>query len=150
MMERTFVSASPEETRAFAASLAPLLPENCFIALFGKMGMGKTEFVRGLCSALVPGARLSSPTYTVLNVYSSGKIKVNHFDMYRISDEDSLESTGFYDVIRNGVTVCEWSENVPFALPDKYLAVRFTAPSGSSRRIELKTIGAETYADLGY
>lgn len=149
-MKRVYVSESPEQTRSIAASLASSLPERCFIALFGGMGMGKTEFVRGLCGALVPDARVTSPTYTVVNMYSSGGVKVNHFDMYRITDEDSLESTGFYDLIREGITVCEWSENIPFALPEKHIVVSFSALSDVSRRIEVKTEGAEDYADTGY
>ena len=149
-MTRVFISDSPERTRSFAGSVAALLPRSCFIALFGDMGMGKTEFVRGLCGALVPGARVSSPTYTVVNVYSSDGVRVNHFDMYRITDEDSLESTGFYDVIREGITVCEWSENIPFALPEKYLSVSFSALSPTSRKIVVRTEGAENYADVGY
>ncbi len=142
-------STSPRETREIAKVFAPLLPDKSFIALYGDMGAGKTEFVRGLCEKLVPEAAVSSPTYTVVNVYSSGGAKVNHFDMYRITDEDSLESCGFYDVSKEGITVCEWSENVPFALPEKYLSVRIEVVSESARRIILKLEGTGRYAELG-
>ena len=150
MTSQRLVSLSVSDTEDIAADIAKQIPNVCFIALYGDLGAGKTAFVRGLCRELVPDARVSSPTYTVVNVYSSKTGRVNHFDMYRVTDEDSLESVGFWDYLPTGVTVCEWSENVPFALPEKYLEVRIERIGETERSVEITLKGASRYADLGY
>lgn len=127
----TIFTDSPEATERVGVELAELmlgdssLPK--FIALYGDLGVGKTAFVRGFTSAVTPGARVKSPTFALVNEYriKGGKNPpVFHFDMYRIGDEDELYSIGFYDYLdRNGVCLTEWSENIPFALPDSHIAV---------------------------
>ena len=120
-------TASPAETEAFGADLAtkllqdPELPR--YIALYGDLGVGKTAFVRGVASVLTPGAAVRSPTFALVNEYR-GKLPVFHFDMYRIESEDDLYSIGYDDYLsRGGVILVEWSEKIPFALPDRFLRV---------------------------
>ncbi len=120
-------TASPEETEHVGAKVAqklldaPTLPR--YIALYGDLGVGKTAFVRGVASVLCPGAAVRSPTFALVNEYR-GQVPVFHFDMYRITDEDDLYSIGYDDyLLRDGVILVEWSENIPFALPDAYLRV---------------------------
>ncbi len=149
-MKSSFKSASVTQTEQIAAALAHKLPDRCFIALFGGLGMGKTAFVRGLASVLTPETMVTSPTYTVVNVYRSRQNRINHFDLYRITDEDGLESVGFYDYLPTGITVCEWCENVPYALPEAYCRVEFRRTGEEEREIEISLIGAESYADLRY
>lgn len=126
MIQSTFTH-SPEETEAVGASVANALLGNGslprFIALYGDLGVGKTAFVRGLASVLAPGAIVRSPTFALVNEYRAKPLSVFHFDMYRIEDEDSLESIGFYDYIDRGICVVEWSENIGYALPESYLRV---------------------------
>lgn len=133
-------SASEQETEAFGREMALLCEKNDFIALYGDMGSGKTVFMRGFVSALVPEARVSSPTYAILNVYENEQNKVNHFDLYRITSEDDLYSTGFEEIIQDGITVCEWSENIPFALPQRYWKIVFSKPSESERILQIERI----------
>ena len=121
-------TASPEETEDFGKQIAEELAGDAslprFIALYGDLGVGKTAFVRGFTSLFSPKARVKSPTFALVNEYKGEKISVFHFDMYRINDEDELYSIGFYDYLdRNGVCLTEWSENIPFALPDRHIAV---------------------------
>ena len=107
-MERTFYSSSPAQTEEIASSLAH---ELCgLIAFYGRMGAGKTAFIRGFVGALNPSARVSSPTYTVVNSYSE---TLYHLDLYRIENEEDLESVGFYDIPKDATILCEWSENLP-------------------------------------
>ena len=120
-------TASPEETEGVGAKVAqklldaPTLPR--YIALYGDLGVGKTAFVRGVASVLCPGAAVRSPTFALVNEYR-GQVPVFHFDMYRITGEDDLYSIGYDDyLLRDGVILVEWSENIPFALPDAYLRV---------------------------
>ena len=118
-----YTSNSEEDTEKIAAEFAKTLKKGDFIAFFGNLGSGKTAFVRGVASVLCPNARVQSPTYAIVNEYR-GNIPVFHFDMYRILDDDSLYSVGFYDYFdRGGVIFTEWSENIPYALPEEYFRV---------------------------
>lgn len=132
----TWNSDSPEQTEALAASFAEKLKSGDFIAFFGDLGSGKTAFVRGLCSTLCPKVRVSSPTFAIVNEYTGGSLDLFHFDMYRITDDDNLFSTGFYDYFdRKGVIAAEWCENIPFALPPSRYEIRFEKIGECARRI---------------
>jgi len=81
-----------------------------------------------------------SPTYNLVNVYG----KVYHFDMYRINDEDDLYSIGFYDYDDGeNIILTEWSENIEFALPKKYLKISIskTGISEDTREIRIESVG---------
>ena len=118
-------TSSPEETEAAGASLARILTDDTslprFIAMYGDLGSGKTAFTRGFASVASPSSAVRSPTFTIVNEYRNGNVPVFHFDMYRIGDEDELYSIGFYDYLSKGFCLCEWSENIEYALPDEYL-----------------------------
>ena len=126
MIQSTF-TFSPEETEAVGASVAKALLEDRalprFIALYGDLGVGKTAFVRGLASVLAPGVAVRSPTFALVNEYRARPLPIFHFDMYRIEDEDALESIGFYDYLDRGLCVVEWSENIGYALPEQYIRI---------------------------
>ena len=142
-------SRSPLDTeaagRALAEALAadPSLPS--FIALYGDLGVGKTAFVRGFASVLAPSARVKSPTFALVNEYKGDRLSVFHFDMYRIESEDELESIGFYDYLtRKGYCLTEWSENIPYALPERSCSVEIRKDSETdteSREIRFSLIG---------
>lgn len=121
------ISNSPSDTENIGAKIASKLKGDELIALFGGLGMGKTAFTRGLCSTLGITEGVSSPTFVLVNEYS-GKFRVYHFDMYRVTTWDDLYSTGFFDYIGNGVLVIEWSENIEGAIPEN--AVRITISHG--------------------
>ena len=118
-----YLSNSTEQTEEIATVLASRLKKGDFVAMYGDLGVGKTAFVRGLARVLAPTASVKSPTYTVVNEYKGEKCKLFHFDVYRITDDDDLYSIGFYDYIRRGISVCEWSENIPWAIPDNAVKV---------------------------
>ena len=138
---KEFISRSEEETEKIGAFVASCCARNDFVALYGDMGSGKTVFMRGFTSSLIPNCRVSSPTYTILNVYEGEDVSVNHFDMYRISSEDDLISTGYEDVLDHGITVTEWSENITEYLPSQYWKVEFHKIEPSTRRITMERIG---------
>lgn len=122
----TRTTASAEETEAVGAELAARLADASlppFVALYGDLGVGKTALTRGLAAVLAPGALVRSPTFALVNEYRSGKTPLFHFDMYRVEGEDDLESIGYWDYLDRGICVVEWSEKIPFALPDAYLRV---------------------------
>ncbi|MBE6700978.1 MAG: tRNA (adenosine(37)-N6)-threonylcarbamoyltransferase complex ATPase subunit type 1 TsaE [Ruminococcaceae bacterium] len=100
-----------------------MLPYPAFVALFGDLGAGKTAFVRGMVKSFDKDAVVTSPTYNIVNKYTSDKKNFYHFDMYRIADEDDLYSVGFYDYLDDAVVVTEWSENITYALPEDVIKV---------------------------
>lgn len=128
------ISNSPKDTETIGAKIASKLKGNEVIALFGGLGMGKTAFTRGLCSSLGISDGVSSPTFALVNEYS-GKYRVYHFDMYRVTTWDDLYSTGFFDYIGNGILVIEWSENIEGALPENAVKISISRGSGDEQRI---------------
>ena len=127
-------TSSAAETEALGAELAKMIKEDTtlprFIAMYGDLGVGKTAFVRGFASILAEGSAVRSPTFALVNEYGDKKCPVYHFDMYRIVDDDDLYSTGFYDYLAGrGICIAEWCENIPFALPDRYLTVKIEKTS---------------------
>ena len=127
-------SNNPEETAALAHKIAGLLKGSEIIAFFGGLGMGKTTFTRSLAEALGSEDDVSSPTFAIVNEYS-GKYKIYHFDMYRITSWEDLYSTGFFDYIETGVLVIEWSENIENALPEGFIRVEIKPGEGEKERI---------------
>ena len=112
-----FVSHSVAETEEFARQLAGMLKPGDCIAYRGGMGAGKTAFTRGLARGLGATEQVTSPTYTIVNEYLSGRMPLFHFDMYRLASADDLWDIGWEDYLdRNGVCAVEWSENVADAM----------------------------------
>ena len=128
------ISNSSDETEQIGAKIGEKLTGTEVIALFGGLGMGKTAFTRGLCSALEINEGVSSPTFALVNEYS-GKFKVYHFDMYRVDTWDDLYSTGFFDYIGNGILVIEWSENIEGALPENTVRITINRGDSDNKRI---------------
>lgn len=135
-------TSSAEETEAFGAAIAKHSIEKSiqFIALYGDLGAGKTAFTRGFASVTCKDASVCSPTYSIVNEYD-GDVPLFHFDMYRIEDEDSLESIGFYDYFGRGIIITEWSENIPYALPEKYLKIVISKLNENNRKISAYIVG---------
>lgn len=121
-----FITHSPEQTEALGARLAAALQPGDVVAYFGTLGMGKTAFTRGLARGLGVREAVTSPTYTIVNEYLSGRLPLFHFDMYRLPDEDALFDIGWEDYLeRGGVCAVEWSEQVEDALPPESIRVTF-------------------------
>lgn len=118
-MKKIFHTKTVEETESIGSELARSIDPNvpAFIAMYGDLGVGKTAFVRGVASVLAPGARVKSPTYTIVNKYEGCGLPLYHMDVYRISDEDELYAIGFDDYVNTGICIVEWSENIPDSIP---------------------------------
>ncbi len=102
---------SVEETYALAAKIADTLEGGEIILLEGDLGAGKTTFTKGLARALGVADEVTSPTFTILNVYEDGRLKLNHLDMYRIENSDELAELGIEECFdEDGVTVIEWNK----------------------------------------
>ena len=117
---KEFISKNVSDTDAIASEIASLLKKGDVLALYGEMGAGKTAFVRGLVKALCPECLplVHSPTFAIVNEYEGDSVTVYHYDLYRISDEDDLYSTGYFDRLGGeGIVVTEWSELIDAAIP---------------------------------
>ena len=133
---------SERETEECGKAFAARLKKGDFVAMYGDLGAGKTAFVRGMAELLVPGERVSSPTYAIVNEYVGDEHTLCHFDMYRITDEDDLYSIGFWDYT-DCIFAVEWAENIPYALPEHYYTVTVTKGEGDKRYIEIEEKGAK-------
>ncbi|MBR4798692.1 MAG: tRNA (adenosine(37)-N6)-threonylcarbamoyltransferase complex ATPase subunit type 1 TsaE [Clostridia bacterium] len=135
-----YISKSIKDTEEIAAEVAKGLEKGGFLALYGEMGAGKTAFVRGLVKALCPECLplVHSPTFAIVNEYAGENITVYHFDLYRLTDEDDLLSTGFYDYIDGrSVIVTEWSELFENAIPPEAVRLKIEILGETERRFTL-------------
>ena len=139
-MEKILNSYSAEQTEQIGASVAELLLSDRslprFVALYGDLGVGKTAFTRGFTHFAIPAAKVKSPTFALVNEYIGDKVKICHFDMYRIEGEDDLYSIGYDDYLAgNGYIIVEWSENIDYAIPSDAIYVNIERhPDGDDMR----------------
>ena len=141
-----FITHSPMETEQLGQKLGQTLPAGTVIAYRGDLGAGKTAFTRGLARGLGITDPVTSPTYTIVNEYLSGRLPLFHFDMYRLHSADDLFDIGWDDYLeRGGICAVEWSENVTEAMEDA-LTVTIQKIGEESRKITLE--GGPTLADL--
>ena len=141
-----FITNSPEETEAVGLALGKVLTPGTILAYEGDLGAGKTAFTRGLARGLGCTDTVTSPTYTIVNEYLSGRLPLFHFDMYRLASSDDLWDIGWEDYLdRGGICAVEWSENVADAM-EGAVRVRIEKTGEESRRITLE--GGDCLADL--
>jgi len=136
-----FYSKSVYDTEKIAAKIASKLEKGSFLALYGDMGAGKTAFVRGLVSALIPEciSLVHSPTFAIVNEYNGNNLTIYHFDLYRLKDEDDLYSTGFFDYpSKDCIMITEWSELFEDCIPKNAIKVHIKIVSESERIISYK------------
>lgn len=138
------VSNSPAATEHFASGLAQLLEPGDFVSLYGELGAGKTRFAAGIARGLGvdPSQPVTSPTYTILNIYH-GRIPLYHFDLYRLAGDDDIADLGFHEYFYgNGVCLVEWSERMASELPSERLDISFRYIDEQVRSIELTPTSA--------
>lgn len=114
---------SEQETRQVARAMAAGLRRGDVVALYGDLGAGKTQFVKGLCEAFrVPDA-VTSPTFVILNRYSgfensNKEIFIFHFDLYRVQTAEEIYDLGYEEFLfGNGICVIEWADRLETLLP---------------------------------
>ncbi len=141
-----FNSCSPIETEEIGRNLGLLLNHGSFIALSGKLGGGKTCFVRGLATGLCPESAhlVASPTYAIMNEYP-GAIPFYHFDLYRLSGCQEIAELGFDEYFnRDAVCVVEWADRLGDTMPEDRLNICFEYSGDSRRLITLDAVGSDS------
>lgn len=121
----TITFSSVEELPAVARQLLKTYPEERFYAFFGKMGAGKTTLIKELCAQLGVEDNVCSPTFAIINEYSSGEGEpVYHFDFYRLKSLDEAYDLGYEEYFYSGCyCFSEWTEKIEPLLPEHYLRV---------------------------
>lgn len=117
-------SASQEDTIAFGSLVADELVDGDVLILTGGLGVGKTQFTKGVSAGLGDEHPVTSPTFALMAVHDGGRIPLFHFDLYRLEHAFELEDTGIYDVLGyEGACVLEWGEQFQDELTDEFLSV---------------------------
>jgi tRNA threonylcarbamoyladenosine biosynthesis protein TsaE len=144
----TCISHSPRETEALGEQWGRTATAGLVLALSGDLGAGKTQLVRGLARGLGVTSRVHSPTFTLVNEYGGGRLKLFHLDLYRLETPDQIHSAGIEDFLNpDGVAVIEWAERLPGfaaggALLEKIARVNIEVLSETERRIDYENVGA--------
>ncbi|MCM1158693.1 MAG: tRNA (adenosine(37)-N6)-threonylcarbamoyltransferase complex ATPase subunit type 1 TsaE [Clostridium sp.] len=112
-------SFSPEDTFRLAKEMGKKAKAGDVFCLNGDLGVGKTLFSQGFAKGLGIEENVSSPTFTIVQEYDEGRLKLYHFDVYRIEDAEEMEEVGFTDMVYgDGVCLIEWAERILDILPE--------------------------------
>jgi tRNA threonylcarbamoyladenosine biosynthesis protein TsaE len=114
-------------TTKLGIQLGKMLNSGDIICLTGDLGTGKTHITKGIAQGLGIYDNITSPTFTIVNEYESGRLKLNHFDVYRVSDPDEIHAIGFDDYIfSDAVSIIEWANYIEEILPEDLLHIKIT------------------------
>ena len=115
---------SAEETYQLGIKIGQKAKKGQVYTLVGDLGVGKTVFTQGLAKGLEIDDPISSPTFTIVQVYDEGRIPFYHFDVYRIGDISEMDEIGFEDyVYGEGVSLIEWANLIEEILPEEHIAI---------------------------
>ena len=121
MEEKILETNSPEETFALGRKIGENAREGSVFCLSGDLGAGKTVFTQGLAAGLGVSEPVSSPTFTILQVYEGGRCPLYHFDVYRIGDGEEMYELGYEEYFfGEGVCLIEWASRIQEILPDHW------------------------------
>lgn len=134
---------SAEETRALGERLAEELRAGDVILLEGPLGAGKSEMARGIARGLGVTETVTSPSFTILNVYTSGRLPLYHFDWYRLESPEELYELGMEEYLGgDGVALVEWPGRCAEALPEDFAMIEITLEGPEERGFRLQRHGA--------
>ncbi len=140
MMNKLLIKTnSADQTIEFAQKFASILNKGAVLLLHGDLGAGKTHFVKGLAKGLGSNMMVTSPTFTLLNIYDDGKMPLYHFDMYRLGGKEEAVEMGFNEYFDadslDGIVVVEWPEQVEGLITCPHINVEITKIDENTREI---------------
>ena len=140
-MQTIYEAYSPEETFEFGKRLGEAAKPGNVYALAGDLGVGKTVLAKGIAEGLGITDPIVSPTFTIVQIYESGRMPFYHFDVYRICDPEEMEEIGYEDYFYgNGLCIVEWAERIRELIPAqaRHITIAKNLEKGFSyRMIEL-------------
>ena len=120
MTEKIYETYSPEETHALGKLLGAEAKPGDVYTLVGDLGVGKTVFTQGIAEGLGITEPVSSPTFTIVQVYEEGRMPFYHFDVYRIGDIEEMDEIGYEDYFYgDGLCMIEWANLIEEILPER-------------------------------
>jgi len=128
-------------TKELARRIYPHFRKGDFVALYGPLGVGKTEFARAFIGAMGVQGEIPSPTFTLVQHYDGKDFPVFHFDLYRLKNHNELEELGWDDAIATGLVLVEWPEKAGAYLPRNRLEMHFSSDDKEGRFIKLMPFG---------
>jgi len=140
-----------DATRALGRRLGERAPPGTVVALVGDLGAGKTALAKGVGEGLGAPGPITSPTFILLAVYEGGRLPLYHADLYRLGDESELVELGLEEALEgDGVSLVEWADRFPDALPVDRLEIALEWVGPGARRATLRATGprAEALASL--
>ncbi|MCY3772996.1 MAG: tRNA (adenosine(37)-N6)-threonylcarbamoyltransferase complex ATPase subunit type 1 TsaE [Gemmatimonadetes bacterium] len=134
-----FDSGSPDQTARLGERLAARLEPGDTVLVTGDLGAGKTRFIQGICAGLGIGEPVTSPTFTLVNEYDGrlGRLRVAHFDFYRLDSPDSVLELGFDEYVDTCVCLVEWGDKFPEIMPSDAITVHIEIGDGTRRVLEI-------------
>ena len=124
MKKKVMETSCMEETAKYAFEMAQNAEPGQVFALIGDLGVGKTVFTKGFAEGLGIEEPVSSPTFTILQIYEEGRLPLYHFDVYRIEEPEEMEEVGFDDYIYgDGVCLIEWANRIEEILPEETIYI---------------------------
>ena len=135
-----FISKSEDETVGLGRDFAGRLAAGGFVGLYGDLGAGKTQFVKGICEGFNVQEVVNSPTFTIVNEYH-GTLPVFHIDLYRMKNVEEILNIGFDEYIEaGGVCLVEWAEKLDGIIPEKRFDVKMSVVDDSTREISIACV----------
>lgn len=138
------VTTKAEETMAVGEKLAATIGKGVVFTLVGDLGAGKTHFVKGFSKGIGSKDLVTSPTFTLLNVYEGGRMPIYHFDMYRLESKAEAEELGFNEYFDlkslDGVVLVEWPSQVEGLINCPHIEIKIEKLEGDKRKITLSSV----------
>lgn len=128
------ISNSPNDTLKIAKTIASKLKIRDTIVLTGELGAGKTKFTEGFLSFFNMQDEISSPTFNIVNEYTSNDTNIYHFDVYRLENSDEFYAIGGDEYFEKGISIIEWGEIIEDALPNEYLKIVFQKDTNNENK----------------
>ena len=139
---------SPEETFALGEKIGRTALPGQIYTLTGDLGVGKTVLTQGVAAGLGIREAVSSPTFTIVQVYEEGRLPFYHFDVYRIGDIEEMEEIGYDDYFfGDGVCLIEWAELIADILPEEHISIKIE--KDLSQGFDYRRITVEGLPDEG-
>lgn len=131
--------ANEEATKKFGVTLGERIESPLCILLIGDLGAGKTTLSKCIAKGIGVDEIITSPTFSILNTYLSGRHTLHHFDLYRLEDEIELEQIGFYEYARTGISLVEWADKFINEMPRKHIVCKITVAEDGGRDLILSS-----------